>query len=228
MSTTVQPPTSEPTPFYLSMRLTTHAEQRPTINFCGITYANESSGWAREDYIQPETQFDRYGNEIPRHAWIYASAIFTLAPYARSMKITVRCYDDRVSDTQLYIIEADEHKHVAEEAMREDIAHFVDAKVQPSAVEQLQLTPGTIGMGTNVDLQDLVTRQNTWWSLLGWEAFNTRAYPVGRRTPEEEEEVLKELHKEWQRKTGWGAFGRVEEGRKERLELHAGLDLVEL
>ncbi|KAG9189374.1 hypothetical protein G6011_06242 [Alternaria panax] len=187
MTATLQPSTSELTPLYLSLRLTTRAEQKPTISSCGITYADEPLGWVRDDHVQPMLQFDCYGNEIPRHAWVYSSAIFTPAPYTRSLKITVQCYDDKVSDTRLSIVALDEYKHMAEEALRGDIARHVDAVVQTPAGKHAQITQVLTSTGFDVDLQDPVTGRNGWWSLLEWSASNTRAYPVGRRTPEEQE-----------------------------------------
>jgi hypothetical protein len=228
MTTTLQPYTSEITSLYLSIRLTTHAKQKPTIGTCDIAYADEPLERMRDDYVQPKLQHNRYGNEIPQHSWVYTSAVFTPAPYTRSMKIIMRCYDDKVSDTRLSTIAVDEYKHVSEGAMREDIARYVDAVVQTPAGQQAQIRQVMTSTGYDIDLQDPVTGQNNWWSLLQWSACNTRAYPVGRRIPEQNMERMREIREDWERETDWEAFGCVEEGKKERLELHAVLDLVEV
>ncbi|CAN9248936.1 unnamed protein product [Alternaria alternata] len=228
MTTTLQPRTSETTPLYLSIRLTTHAKQKPTIGTCDIAYADEPLERMPDDYVQPKLQHNRYGNVIPQHSWVYTSAVFTSAPYTRSMKITMRCYDDKVSDTRLSIIAVDEYKHVSEGAMREDIARYVDAVVQTPAGQQAQIRQVMTSTSYDIDLQDPVTGQNNWWSLLQWSACNTRAYLVGRRIPEQNMERMREIREDWERETDSEAFGCVEEGKKDWLELHAVLDLVEV
>jgi hypothetical protein len=218
MATNVELSTNETTPFYLSMRLITRTGQRPPIEFCDVTYADEPPMWARKDYCQPEPQFNCYGDEVPRHEWIYASAIFTPAPCLHSMKVTVRTYDDKISDSQLFIIAADEHKHVAEKAMREDLAHFVGTKFQNSAILQEHWKPLICDMHSNVEILDPVTGQHFWWILVEWEVHNPMAYPVRRRITEEEEGQEYEPGY-WPLRTGCEESGRVEEGEKKQLEL---------
>jgi hypothetical protein len=140
------------------------------------------------------------------------------------MKITIRCWDDPLSYTRLSIIVADEYKHVVERLMQEDITHVIDTDIQTSAGQQPQISLDRDGTNVYADMQDPVTGRRFWWTSLEFGASNARAYPVGRRDPEEDQK----LEVERQCKVNQEELGRMEEGREERLEMHGGLDLVEL
>ncbi|KAI4956266.1 hypothetical protein J4E91_000477 [Alternaria rosae] len=224
MSTSAQALTSVSAPLHLAIRVITDAAHQPVINLCAITYADEPSGWEREDYIQPESHFDLNGNEMRRHKWIYASAHFALAPYTRYMEVTIRCWDDPDSDTRLSIIAADEHKHLAERLVQEDIDHFVDTEMHKPDGQKPRLVREMTGAAFRAGIQDPVTGRRFAWSLLGLNTSSPRAHPVGRRTLQEEQE----LERNRQQNVDSDEIGRVEEGKKERLELHGGLGLVEV
>jgi hypothetical protein len=140
------------------------------------------------------------------------------------MKITIRCWDDPRSYTRLSIIAVDEHEHVVERLMQEDIAHVIDTDIQTSAGQQPQISLDRDGTNVYADIQDSVTGQRFWWTSLEFGASNARAYPVGRRAPEENQK----LEVERRCKVNQEEWGRVEEGKEERLELHGSLDLVEV
>ncbi|KAH6877925.1 hypothetical protein BKA58DRAFT_398018 [Alternaria rosae] len=224
MSTSAQALTSVSMPIYLAIRVITDAAYQPVINLCAITYADEPSGWEREDYIQPESYFDQNVNEMQRHIWIYASAHFALAPYTRYMKVTIRCWDDPDSDTRLSIIAADEHKHLAESLVQEDIDHFIDMEIHKPDGQKPRLVHGMTGAAFRAGIQDPVTGRRFAWSLRELNTSSPGAHPVGRRTLQEE----KKLERDRQQNVDPDEIGRVEEGKKERLELHGGLDLVKV
>jgi len=224
MSTSAQALPGAPTPLYLAIRVITDAAYQPVINLCAITYADEPSGWEREDDIQPEPLFDQNGNQMQRHKWIYASALFALAPYTRHMKITVRCWDDPDSDIRLNIIAADEHKHLAEKLVQKDIDHFIDTEIHKPDGQKPRLVHEMTGVAFRAAILDPVTGRRFAWSLLELSTSNHSAHPVGRRTLQEEQELERERLQDVEEEE----FGRVEEGKRERLELHGGLDLVEV
>jgi hypothetical protein len=224
MSTNTQALTSALMPFFLAIRVISDAIQEPAVNLYGFNYADEPPGWAREDYVQPEPYFDQNGNEIQRHEWIYASAVFSLAPYTHSVKVTVRCWDDPNSYTRLCILAADEHKHMVKKIMQEDIDHCVDTEIQKPDGQEPRLIHEMIGTTVRTGIQDAVTGRRFVWFLLEMSASNPRAHPVGRRTPQEE----REWERERQQNMDPDKFGRVDEDKNKILELHGGLDLVEV
>lgn len=224
MSTSSQALTSVSTPLYLAIRVITDAGYQPVINLCAITYADEPSGWEREVYIQSEPYFNQNGNQRQRHQWIYASAHFALAPYTRYMNVTVRCWDDLNSDTRLSIIAADEHRHLAERVVQEDIDQFVDTEIHKPDGQKPRLAHEMTDAAFRAGIQDPVTGRRFAWSLLELNTSNPRAYPAGRRNLQEE----RELEEDMQQIVDPDDFGHVEEGKKERLELHGGLGLVEV
>lgn len=80
------------------------------------------------------------------------------------------------------------------------------------------------GAAFRAGIQDPVTGRRFAWSLLELNISSPRVSPVGRRTLQEEQK----LERDRQQNVDSDEIGRVEEGRKERLELHGGRDLVEV
>lgn len=138
------------------------------MSIYAISYADEPVLCDREGRI--ESQLD----PAMWQSYIYASRIFTPAPYTRSMRLTVRMPISRDHNAQINILELDERKDSVERMMREDILNYLEGLNGDIVENVMRIEMERLEESIHASFLDRVTGRKTWWDLWPEEVVNTR------------------------------------------------------